>query len=73
MAAKKKDDVVTLAPGAPEDPEDGPNHSYVVTSDNYTGGERGKRVSLPDNASTRILVESGHVKPASQAAKDASS
>jgi hypothetical protein len=45
-----------------------PSHSYIVLSDNFTGGEKGKRVSLPATPQTAILVESGHIKPASKAA-----
>jgi hypothetical protein len=47
------------------------SHSYIVLSDNYTGGEKGKRVSLPATPQTAILVESGHIKPASKAAAEA--
>lgn len=71
MAKKDEPTAAQLAPGAPEEPEDAPNVQFVVLSDNFAGGEKGKRVSMPATPQTQILVDSGHLKPASAAAKDA--
>jgi hypothetical protein len=58
---------VVLAPGDPEEIVV-ESHSYVVLTDNFVGGEKGKRVSLPASPSTAALVQAGHIKPASKAA-----
>lgn len=72
--AKDKEELAEVlnppSPGAAE-PDDAQSFQFVVTSDNFVGGKRGSKVTLPVTEQTRALVESHHVEPGSAKAREA--